>query len=135
MKRISLTIEMDIQDESLASAGITAEQLLESACGQNDTLSGPAFVNALLGNVRLVKKEILYGPYKDDGMQGIRDAVREDIRLNGESCYELSPEEVRQLTEELDPTTEEIVQAVYARMMKGQDPDRVLDEEVGRKFA
>lgn len=85
------------------------------------------------GIVRGLEEETMSEANQD--LQEIRDAVREDILLNGESCYGLSAEMVILLIEQMHPAVEEITQAIASCIRDGQSFDDAFGYETERFFS
>ncbi len=141
-KRISVTLELTIDEDSIQEQNMTVYDVLDAIkVIDNEDLDGclvttvvpglnPAS-DILLGGCRLVSKELKFGPVLYDDKQFVRDRIREDINVNGELCYGLSDERIKQLTETEDPLVETMVAEAYAKVMDGDtDLDTACDQVI-----
>lgn len=130
MRRIKVTLELEVNEQAVKDYGLTENTLLNGiVVVDNDDLDGALVTtnipglnpasDILLGTCRLVDKSIKSGPVQQDDMQFVRDAIRDDIRTCGEGNYNLTEEEVSALTEEIHPAVEALTQEVYAQVVDG----------------
>lgn len=141
MMRARITIEVGLDETYLKRVNLPVEKVPSCiTLGKSDvidTLGAVTFLpdatmptnGMFLPETVQVFTEIVDGQRKNDGLDDIRERVRDDIRTNGETCYGMTPAEVEAICCEENDVVETLTSEAHHIMV---DADKTMDDAVDR---